>query len=228
MGTVSANFTFEIGGAAGDDSVGVEIDTRSAEDGGDNARRLGRTSNFEPGDAIGFLVYFDPAKLEIDYISSSVSFIPGASITVGRAGQDDRRITYKEENAETVTFSQRGEKKTISKKAIAGTFSAKPVGNNPLVHFGDGNATLADDGITFSLPAVKSADQITDADTEATKAAKLKLQRVPSVFQCTYQTLARLCRIQTPSKFTIVNDAVNFSTPAPWNVHVVIYMKKVA
>jgi len=222
MALPTATFSFEIGGAT-DGSASAEIDTRSAEDGGDNARRLGRTSNFQPGDLIAFLVYFDHDKYDIDHINTSVSEITGASVSIGTSSNGVVNITQKE----GVIFSQRGESKQLGKKAIANTFTAKNIGNNPLTHFGDGNAALQDDLLTFAMSEVKTSEQILPTDTDALKAAKLKVIRKPTVYELEYKTKARLCRIQTPSRATILGDTVNFSTVAPWSIHVAIYLKEI-
>lgn len=221
MALPTASFTFEIGGVAGS-SASAEIDTRDATDGGDNARRLGKTSNFQPGDEIGFLVFYDHDKYTVDYINTSIMEITGASVNIGT----ERNNTALVKQTETITFSQRGESKELSKKVVSGTFTAKNVGNNPQSHYQDGEAILKDDFLTFAMAEVKDSDKIKDSDTDAQKTAKLKLQRKPTVYQCEYKTKARLCKLQTPSRDTIIADTANFSSAAPWAIHVSIYLKE--
>jgi hypothetical protein len=54
--TIKTSFSFSIG-ADNNIHSSAEIDSRTLEEGGDNAKRLGKTSGFMPGDIVAFLVY---------------------------------------------------------------------------------------------------------------------------------------------------------------------------
>jgi hypothetical protein len=205
--TIKTSITFTIGkeADAATSGVSVEIDGRSAQDGGDNDIRLGKTSGFEPAESIGFLLYYDTSALAVDYIKSTLD-AQNAAINRIRAEQ----ITVEE----TVKFEQRGGSATLGKKAIANTLTLTVIGQEP-----DGAPTLDSDGVTLKLPDAPTSLQIEASDSDVVKAQKTKDLRKPSTYKAEYKTEAQLYRITVPNRDTMLS----FDNP-PWPVDVYIYM----
>lgn len=207
MTDIKTSFSFSIGGESGGNSVSAEIDNRAAMDGGDNDSRLGKTSNFAPAEKIGFLVYYPPDVLDVDYIKTTLDS-HGGSVEKVRI----ESIAVEE----TVKFAQRGASVTLSKPAIAGSLSVQVVGQSP-----DGAPVLDSDGVTLKLPDVPEADKVNATDSEAGKAAKLKAILAPSTYKIKYQTRAVLYRVGLPNRAVFLE----FGQPE-WPVDVYIYMKE--
>jgi hypothetical protein len=206
--TIKASFSFTLG-TEKTDSASAEIDTRAAEDGGDNAARLGKTSDFEPGEAIAFLVQV-PANLKIDYVKTTLDDSGGSATSKGKT-----QISVKEE---VLKFDSLTATATLSKPcdsiAPKGTIKGKWIGNNL------GSITLQEDRVTVKLPTPSTV--IKPDDDEGTRQRKLKDLRKPGTYKVdVYKYNVETWLLNTPSK-----EAMKRFGAPPYPVDVNIYLKK--
>ncbi|OQY55454.1 MAG: hypothetical protein B6247_07775 [Candidatus Parabeggiatoa sp. nov. 2] len=205
---IKTSFTFSLGGQT-DYSLSAEVDIRSLHEGGDNAARLGKTSHFEPGESIAFLIYLPSEWLEVDYIKTSIDNIQQGSISKDK----DTLITITDEMlkfetlASTTTLSKYAVPDAI-KKSLGGQW----IGNDL------GNLSLEDDLRTIKLPS--PSIKITSKDNDKEIYDKTKKLRVPGLFNATYTTTATLYKLNTPTQ-TMMKA---FGKP-PYPISVIIYCK---
>lgn len=206
--TIKATFSFTLG-TEKTDSASAEIDARAAEDGGDNASRLGKTSDFEPGEAIAFLVMV-PTGLKIDYVKTTLDDAGGSASSKGKT-----KITVKGEELkfETLNSTATLGKPTDSIAAKA-KVPGKWVGNNL------GDPTLGEDKVTVKLPTPST--QIKPEDDESSRERKLRDLRKNGIYKLDpYKYSMEIWHLNTPSK----ENMKKYGSP-PYPVDVVIYLKK--
>ena len=130
--TIKTSFSFTFGNETSG-QASAEIDTRTLEEGGDNAARLGKTSGFLPGEAISFLIYLSP-DIKVDYIKTTIGTITGGS---------SESIKHEED----LKFPNLTSTANLAKTAVSNTtLTPKWIGNNL------GSLTLDNDQITVKLP----------------------------------------------------------------------------
>jgi hypothetical protein len=196
---IKTSFTVQLGKEK-DSSLSAEIDTRDLMDGGDNAARLGKTSGFEPGEDVAFLVYASDS-VTLDELRNTMEDL-GATIVGGAT------VTIKVE--ETLKFPMLNASATLSKPTTQENFSAYWIGNDL------GYASVASDGITVKLgePPVK----ILPSDDDDTKKNKLKTLHKCGILKCEYTTSARLYHLYTPHEIP--------NRLPPYDLEVIIYGTK--
>jgi hypothetical protein len=204
---IKASFSFTLG-TEKTDSAAAEIDTRAAEDGGDNASRLGKTSDFEPGEAIAFLIQVNEG-LKVDYVKTSLDDAGGSASLKSKT-----KIIVKDEE---LKFEHLNATATLSKPTSLAAKSKMPgkwIGNDL------GVLTVQEDKVTIKLPTPSTT--IKPDDDESTRARKLKELRKPGVYHLDpYKYEMELWHLNTPSKETMKR----FGAP-PYPVDVYIYLKK--
>ncbi|HIE00450.1 MAG TPA: hypothetical protein EYP59_09200 [Thiotrichaceae bacterium] len=167
---IQTSFTFQLGKESSF-SVNAEVDGRSLEENGDNATRLGKTTDFAPGEQIGFLLYL-PKDVEVLHIVSSLDDMQGK---VSKIKTESISITeiLRFTNTRQLTLS----KPTTS---VNSKIYTTWIGNNL------GELILQEDQITVKLPPKKVTNTI--------QKPKIGLCEV------SYNTQAILYRFNTPTK----------------------------
>lgn len=206
--TIKTTFSFTLG-TEKTDSASAEVDTRAAEDGGDNAARLGKTSDFEPGEAIAFLISI-PNGTAVDYIKTTLD-----DMGVSTSDKGKTSIIVKDEE---LKFEMLGSKANMGKQvdSIAPNtkMPGKWIGNNL------GDVVLQEDRVTVKLPTPST--QVKPEDDDATRARKLKDLRKPGIYRVdSYKHTRSLYHLNTPSK-----DTMKRLGAPPYPVEVHIYLKK--
>ena len=196
--TVKTSFSFTFGNET-DGQASAEIDSRTAEEGGDNAARLGKTSGFLPGEAISFLVYISP-NIEVDYIKSTIGTIANGK-------------TESIKNEEELKFPNLTSTANLAKHAVSNaTLNPKWIGNDL------GILTLSNDQITVKLP--KPSVVINSADTDDEKKRKMEQLNRPGIARVKYTTEPLLYKITVPSE-----ASMEVYGKPPYPVEIYIYCK---
>jgi hypothetical protein len=206
---VKTSFTFQLGKEK-NKNLSAEIDTRSFEDGGDNAARLGKTSGFEPGETIGFLVYVTP-NVTIDYIRTTMDDVGARVVYAGKRVVKIMETVKFEELTSTPTLS-----KPTTQESLDSSISTNQLEKTSWIGNDLGYVTVGNDGITLKLgtPSVK----LNPSDDEDTRFEKLKTLRKPGLLKAFYTTEALLYQLETPFE----TPAITFGFP-PYDCEVFIY-----
>lgn len=196
--TIKTSFSFTIGGET-NGQASAEIDTRSLEDGGDNAARLGKTSGFLPGETIAFLVYLSP-DIVVDYTKSTTGTISGGN-------------SQSIQQEEDLKFPNLTSTANLGKHAVSNTvLNPTWIGNNL------GSLTLDKDQITVKLP--KPNTVINATDTLSEKKRKRELLDKPGIAKVKYNTSPLLYKITVPSE----SEMQTYGKP-PYPIEVYIYCR---
>ncbi len=214
--TIKTTFSFSIGKESDLENASAEIDTRSTIDGGDNASRLGKTSDFEPGEKIAFLVYL-PDHLEVSYVKTTLDEITGTTVT---GGKTDTLIYIKNEQVEfesLVSTAQLSNKTSIEK------VTGKWIGNDLIAkNRGHKNLTLGEDGKTLYLPELPSQYKITERDNASSIEKKMEVIRTPGIYIVDEYTIKKkLYWLTTPTK----KKMTDFGKPA-YPINIIIYLEE--
>lgn len=226
---IKATITVSLGKEASEStsSVSAEIDTRSSEEGGLNAARLGKTDGFEPGDVISVLLYiptnvvYDPAKYPNECYTkwnltnhASASFFYTGSFVIIPV-------------VEQLKFD--GSSRTANLKHPCYDPNAATIGwvGQNLEQYYGGGIALSGDALSVSLPPVPKSWQPTFADTDSpqTRADKLnaftKRTREIGILNGKYNTKALVFNMVTPS----YAQMEQYGKP-PYPVEATIYCKQ--
>ncbi len=177
MAEIKTSFSFSLGSDS-TQNVSAEIDQRTAYEDGDNATRLGKTSGFDSGEDIGFLVYLPPDYL-VEHITTSLDSIGASVSSHGEVTQ-----IFK---TEKITFNNRVDtKKTLNHYVRPTTIlDGQWIGNDL------GAVTLLSDQISIKIPQLPPD-------------ATLEQQRTTGIYNVTYQARAFLFRLHTPSPSAMI------------------------
>lgn len=211
MSDIRQAVTFTIGNQ-GDHYVAAELDTRPIEDGGFNASRLGKTTGFQPGEEISFLIYYDSDALEVDF---AVDSLIDAGSTINLKKSVEHSITVED----TLSFVNT-RTASLSRFAKSGFSVGDWIGNDLTAHFG-GDLELDADLVTVKLPPLPKSMQITPELPEYSKSEYLKKQLKPGICQVKYTTKA----IEGTIKLPDADRMENYGKP-PFQVAILIVMKE--
>jgi len=180
---VTFNVTLSDSAADGDAfSPVAEVDTRELADGGLNARTLGKTSDFNPGDSIYCLLF-----LGNGYTLKDIRTTSGSTQTAGQ-----KTITIED----TLKFEARTTRTASTSRPCA------PGGITPDDWVGNetGALTVGEDMTTVSLPALPTG-------TSSSTAAEIEALRAPyenpGIAEISYTTTANAFILNTPTSAEI-------------------------
>jgi hypothetical protein len=198
----------------------AEIDTRPE---GINAKKLGRTSDFQGGDKIAVLVYLSDGLTiaDADVFHSWQGKVTGLSIKKGSLSAEDE-VKLKEQ----LKFGNGVTTANISKPAKSKTstpadgincsgdyyFCGKWIGYEPVTAT---NVKLGTDAMTVKL--------ILDLNATTNVMDKLKY---PAVFACEYTAKAELWEIALPAEKSICDSLKPHKPPYPLEIVMIARPKK--
>jgi hypothetical protein len=228
MAQIKTSISFVIGGdGAGDGVVVGEIDTRPASEGGLNASRLGKTSDFSPGDKVSVLVWmsagvvYDPQKYPNKcYAIHNWHEIQSLKLT-------NTKVLANYEITEEVKFSGEERTASLSKPAVKGTLKiCRWLGTNLATYYGSSNQAiiLSDDGTSIELPKVPESWKPSFSAGESALARENKTDeftrrtRQNGIVVVKYSTSPVVFEIALPSKAELERFG-----KSPWPLELVFY-----
>lgn len=203
--TVSTTFSVSVGTATSLYTPSVEVDTRTAENDGYNAKVHGYTSGFKPGDKVYFIIYTgDKFSVKDVRASAGSASVKKASATV----------TIKDE---FLNFPE-GRKSTASVSKPAVQLSSTRWFGNVI-----GDLSVDEDRSTVrppSLPAVNPTASASEIE------AQQRPYTPPGVASVGYESRCEIWELFTPSDGE-VRDALSPATTGDFPIHVSITCEEI-
>jgi hypothetical protein len=227
MSEIKASVSFVIGSEPEkSDLVIAEIDTRPAAEGGLNASRLGKTSDFKPGEKIAVLVWMAPGVVynkdsfpnECYEVSNWKSITSFTIVNTGTKG------TYK--ITEQIKFAGESRSATLSKVADSGTFKVcRWIGDSLETYYG-GKSKIESDNRTVTLPDIPTAWRPSYSAGESTSERDrktneyLKKIRHHGIAEVVYNTTPIIFEVNIPSEKELEKYG-----KAPYPLDITVYCK---
>lgn len=211
--TIKASISVQIGDGSSSKSASAEVDTRSAEDGGENATKLGKTSGFQAGETIYILLHL-PDGVKYDTADSGC-FVhhnyEGNTFRSSEFKYEGRKTTYTVR--EELSFDGSSRTANLSKIAVKDSLSICGWrGENLARYYGSSNGqlTLTADRTAVQLPAIPTGwyPTSTNSNEAQRKAALNKFRKqtsMMSVVAVKYQVEALVFRYKIPSQTELDN-----------------------
>lgn len=208
MATVKTSFTCTLGGDSATAHLSAEIDARSQEDGGFNAADLGKTSGFEPGETIAFLVYMssDVKVKDTKSLRSSLEDVFGFSFSA----HGKTSVTLEE----TLVFDG-GSRSVGVQKPPTEILKTKWIGNDLEEHF-QGELSISEKG-EIKLPPIPDSMKIRPNDSDSVRKEKLRKITKPGVCVMKYKAEPSVYKFATPTESTMED----YGKP-PYEVNIII------
>lgn len=225
---IKASISVSLGkdATSGSSSVSAEIDTRSIEEGGLNASRLGKTDGFEPGDEIAVLLYlsegvvYDPNTYPNEcYVKFSLENESSASF---RYANQTAIIDVSEQ----LKFDGSSRTANLKRPCQSVLTFEQWIGNN-LASYYEGIPSLDTNKVTLNLAPIPTSwvPAYVATDSAETRLSKMnafaKRTRAVGIVDVNYKTLAHIFKLNTPS-YTVMKK---YGKP-PYPVDIVIYCKQ--